>query len=303
MKQLEIKQRSTGLSTLIFSLLKKNDIKPIDYIYKTHSIGVSFFKPMMQYFCFLGEFHIFPHEPFWQGYHSVLVGQVARVHNFIHSFKEKEIANDIFILDERLSDVIDLKASVFSIGVRKKCDSFMGRIPGHNINTFTTLRSPDGVELCLDEYLWPLPNRPPDNQLTAMGSDVFFNNRKAFILWLAKNWGALNNNGILSIDASTKLFGMSGIMNGRDHMLNLSPRNESKPPNARAKGRGRTELGQTGQSMTPRPLERRVGRRTRKEWLFLLAFRSFRRAQRKEMRPTYLALGFSTNYGTNSKTI
>ena len=30
-------------------------------------------------------------------------------------------------------------------------------------------------------------------------------------------------------------------------------------PNAKAKGRGRTELGETGQSETPRPLERRVG--------------------------------------------
>ena len=36
-------------------------------------------------------------------------------------------------------------------------------------------------------------------------------------------------------------------------------------PNARAKGRGRTKLGETGQSATPRPIERRVGRRTRKE--------------------------------------
>ena len=30
-------------------------------------------------------------------------------------------------------------------------------------------------------------------------------------------------------------------------------------PNARAKGRGRTKLGETGQIVTPRPLERRVG--------------------------------------------
>ena len=30
-------------------------------------------------------------------------------------------------------------------------------------------------------------------------------------------------------------------------------------PNAKAKGRGRTKLGETGQSVTPRPLERRVG--------------------------------------------
>ncbi len=46
-------------------------------------------------------------------------------------------------------------------------------------------------------------------------------------------------------------------------------------PNARAKGRGRTKLGETGQSVTPRPLERRVGRRTRKEWPLHFAFRSW----------------------------
>ena len=34
----------------------------------------------------------------------------------------------------------------------------------------------------------------------------------------------------------------------------------SQRDNARAKGRGRTKLGETGQSVTPRPLERRVGR-------------------------------------------
>ena len=50
---------------------------------------------------------------------------------------------------------------------------------------------------------------------------------------------------------------------------------EKHAPNARAKGRGRTKLGETGQSATPRPLERRVGRRTRKEWLLLFAFRSW----------------------------
>jgi len=32
-------------------------------------------------------------------------------------------------------------------------------------------------------------------------------------------------------------------------------------PNAKAKGRGRTKLEETGQSVTPRPLERRVGPR------------------------------------------
>ena len=32
-------------------------------------------------------------------------------------------------------------------------------------------------------------------------------------------------------------------------------------PNAKAKGRGRIKLGETGQSITPRPLERRVGPR------------------------------------------
>ena len=30
-------------------------------------------------------------------------------------------------------------------------------------------------------------------------------------------------------------------------------------PNAKAKGRGRTKLGETDQIVTPRPLERRVG--------------------------------------------
>ena len=34
-------------------------------------------------------------------------------------------------------------------------------------------------------------------------------------------------------------------------------------PNAKAKGRGRTKLGETGQSITPRPLERRVAMKVR----------------------------------------
>ena len=46
------------------------------------------------------------------------------------------------------------------------------------------------------------------------------------------------------------------------------------PPNARAKGRGRTKLGEKHQSVTPRPLERRVGlpRRERKQGHMAFAF-------------------------------
>ncbi len=60
-------------------------------------------------------------------------------------------------------------------------------------------------------------------------------------------------------------------------------------PNARAKGRGRTKLGETGQSVTPRPLERRVGRQTRKEWLLLFAFRSWLLNIRRNTRQAAIA--------------
>jgi len=60
-------------------------------------------------------------------------------------------------------------------------------------------------------------------------------------------------------------------------------------PNARAKGRGRTELGETGQSVTPRPLERRVGRRTRNEWPLLFAFRTCFLTIRRNTRSTAIA--------------
>ena len=40
-------------------------------------------------------------------------------------------------------------------------------------------------------------------------------------------------------------------------------------PTPELRGAGGRNQGETGQSITPRPLERRVGRRTRKEWLAL----------------------------------
>ena len=48
-----------------------------------------------------------------------------------------------------------------------------------------------------------------------------------------------------------------------------------KTPNARAKGRGRTKLGEKHQSVTPRPLERRVGLPLRERKPGLHCFCSF----------------------------
>jgi len=68
-------------------------------------------------------------------------------------------------------------------------------------------------------------------------------------------------------------------------------------PNARAKGRGRTKLGETGQSVTPRPLECRVGRRTRKEWPLLFAFRSWLLTIRRNTRNAAIATFGPANLG------
>ena len=75
-------------------------------------------------------------------------------------------------------------------------------------------------------------------------------------------------------------------------------------PNARAKGRGRTKLGETGQSITPRPLERRVGlpRRGRKPGLHAFCpFLSRHANNQWSLTPlimTPLIMGFTTE--TNS---
>jgi len=45
-------------------------------------------------------------------------------------------------------------------------------------------------------------------------------------------------------------------------------------PTPKLRGAGGRNHTETGQSITPRPLERWVGWRTRKEWLLLFAFRS-----------------------------
>ena len=46
-------------------------------------------------------------------------------------------------------------------------------------------------------------------------------------------------------------------------------------PTPELRGAGGRNQGKTGQSVTPRPLERRVGRRTRKEWPLLFALGIF----------------------------
>ena len=81
---------------------------------------------------------------------------------------------------------------------------------------------------------------------------------------------------MISLDISDSRVNSSiGIFDGKNGSSFAIPGTRANvdivKPNARAKGRGRTKLGETGQSVTPRPLERWVGRRTRKEWHLLFA--------------------------------
>ena len=182
------------------------------YIHKSRSVGVSFIKSFLQRFNFFSEFHVLPTEFFGQDYLSILTCQVTSIHYFKPPFEEEKIANEVIVFDKWLSDVINLKTGIVSVGVRKKGNAVERQWPRNNIKTLPTFRAPNGMEFCLDEYTGALPNRPPDNSFSAIGGDVLFHNREAFILWLIGNWPTCDGNRSFYGDKlSAKLLGMRRI--------------------------------------------------------------------------------------------
>lgn len=193
------------------------------YIHKSRTVGVSLVEPVLKHFNFFNEFHVLPMEFLGEGYLSILTCQVASIHYFKPPFKKEKVANEVIVFDKWLSDIINLKTGIVSVGVRKKRNAGEREWPGDNIKVLATFRAPNGMEFCLDEYARTLPNRPPDNSFAAIGGNVLFHNRKAFILRLIRNWPACDGNrGFYGDKLSAKHLGMRRIEYGGLHHDEIS---------------------------------------------------------------------------------
>ena len=193
------------------------------YIHKPRSVGVSFVEPVLKHFNFFNEFHVLPVEFLGEGYLSILTCQVASIHYLKPPFEKEKVTNEVIVFDKWLSDIINLKTGIVSVGVRKKSNAGERKRPRDNIKTLATFRAPNSMEFCLDEYTGALPDRPPDNSFAAIGGDVLFHNRETFVLWLIRNWPACDGNrGFYGDKFPAKLLGMRRIEYGGLHHDEIS---------------------------------------------------------------------------------
>ena len=194
---------------------------------KKRSVGLSTVAPF-QSALKIGHFLLdapgLARSPLWQGNFTVLVGEVAFIKYLGVPAVDKDEARNVVIPYKRLSDVIDLDSKVFAVGVRQE-DCGLGKqwIWG-DVHELAVGGLPHRVELRLDKNSRPLPDCPAKLLNTTIGSNVLWNDAKAFFQWLADqraarhlNWFAAWND----LQAERHNVGLDG---GRDAVhLVLTP--------------------------------------------------------------------------------
>ena len=167
-------------------------------VHKDKSAGpsvIAFCKPTIQVGHFLlHSSDLARHFP-GKNYLSVLVGEVALVQYFGISLVQEYKARDIPIFRERLSDVVNLASGVLLVGIWQKKSAPREDCVGGEVDDLAAGALPDGVKLCLDEYLRPLPDSPAYELGSTVRSDVLWDDGEAFLQWLSRNWSALHERG------------------------------------------------------------------------------------------------------------
>ncbi|HCK4503008.1 TPA: hypothetical protein N0H38_004461 [Pseudomonas aeruginosa] len=115
---------------------------------------------------------------------AMLIGQVTRVRYFDDPFRQVQEAENVSVVHQRLANVIDLTAPIFTARVRQEQDPFKGdgtrsQIVKHSIRVL-----PDTVEFGLDENARYLPECPACQLFSAMYDDVLWHDAEAFQQWL-----------------------------------------------------------------------------------------------------------------------
>ena len=108
---------------------------------------------------------------------------------------------DGFVVAEREADIINLATNINSLWVWQKKDTRNWKVARHDVEKRTIRLFPHGMKLCLNEYLWPFPDRPTNNAHTTSGCNLTINKMETFIKWCARprlarniNWSSVRNN-------------------------------------------------------------------------------------------------------------
>jgi hypothetical protein len=140
-----------------------NEIHATNYVYKTSSVGFTMMPSgyeSYQAFHFLGKVNELPIEVARQGYCAMLVGKVVGIFNPKYPFLDLNQPLNLTIIDERVSYVVGLDASVFCIFIKQEGNSVEADFSGRYVDKLAINGLPDGVEFSLYQDSFCFPDSP-----------------------------------------------------------------------------------------------------------------------------------------------
>lgn len=169
-------------------------------IYKTTSLGHPDYVTIFSHEMFL-QFHhvvilvseVFPDYDF-----SIMVGKITLVNVPKIHLLEPDKPRNVFIMSERLSDIVNLSACVTFCGVRKEDNGFSFVNLWRDVDNFPFWRLPDAMKYRFNKDSSPDKNVPANLLCSTVCSNMFWNDVETFIDWLSRERSQWNNDGLFS---------------------------------------------------------------------------------------------------------
>ena len=169
-------------------------------VHKNRSVGLvsELRKPKLQLHHLLFEFPVLPLGG-RRELDFLLVGQVTLVQYFKSSLHQLDQTLHVETVHQRLSDVIDLSAGVFTARVFQEEDAgqYHLRRTGTQVNNTSLRILPDSVELGFDD-MGTFPNGPARQLFSAVMGDMLWNDCETFHQWLVSQRFVRDQNGKLT---------------------------------------------------------------------------------------------------------
>lgn len=169
-------------------------------VHKNRSVGLvsELRKPKLQLHHLLFELPVLPLDS-RRELNFILVGQVTLVQYFKSSLHQPDQTFHVETVHQRLSDVIDLSAGVFTARVFQEEDAgqYHLRRTGTQVNNTSLRILPDSVELGFDD-MGTFPNGPARQLFSAVMGDMLWNDCETFHQWLVSQRFVRDQNGKLT---------------------------------------------------------------------------------------------------------
>lgn len=168
-------------------------------IYKPRSVGatsIANVKNLFQLGFTLRKTHELSHADGGQFDGAVLVGKVALIEDFKAACEQREILQQVHIVDQRLAHVVDLPTFIFGLRIRQEEDVLGGNWTRGQIDKRGIWTAPNGVKFRFDEQP-VVPDSPAEHALSAELHNLLFNDPEAIAFsvacyWLATYWERLD---------------------------------------------------------------------------------------------------------------